>query len=351
MDEQKDTSGNAGGRRLRVGLVGAGIIGNVHRAVYDKHPQAEVVAIADPRGKEVLKQSGAGYVPGSKGAEGVELPVYSSLGELLASEEVDIIDICTPTPYHRDQAIEALEAGKHVLCEKPMGRTVADCDAMLEAARRAGDRKFMIAHCLRFWPVYEYLHEAVASGRYGRVQRARFARQVIVPEGGWFLDGKASGGAILDLHIHDVDSAAWILGMPRAITAFGRIGPSGCHDQVAAVWHYDDDRLILLEGTWLKAAAGPFAMSFEVALEGATIICDSSREPSLQVCLPGGKVETPQLSPDDGYVREIDHFIRAILDNRPIERATPESSRTSVALVECEIRSIESRKTVEVESQ
>jgi len=347
--EKPKRSGENKAEVLRVGLVGAGVIGSVHRAIYAQLAATEVVALADPRGEEVLKQEGASYVPGAAAAPAVDLPVYATLGELLAAEQLDIIDICTPTPFHRDIAVEALEAGKHVLLEKPMGRTLADCDVILEAAR-ASDRKFMVAHCLRFWPAYEYLHEVVTSGQYGRVERARFARQVIVPPGGWFLDGSWSGGAVLDLHIHDVDTAAWLFGPPRALTAFGRIGPTGCHDQVVSIWHYDDDRLVVLEGTWLRAAPGAFAASFEVAMEGATVTCDTTRTPSLQLHVPGQESEAPELSSQEGYFREIDYFVRAIVENRPIERATPESSRLSVALVEREVESIESRRTVEIET-
>ena len=330
---------------LRVGLVGAGVIGNVHRAAYDRNPTTDVVALADPRGTEVLKQGGAAYVPGSTAAAFKSLPVFMSLGDLLAEADVDIIDICTPTPTHRDLAVEALKAGKHVLCEKPMGRTPADCDAILAAAR-ASRGKFMVAHCLRFWPVYEYLQEVVALGRYGRVERARFSRQVIVPLGGWFLDGRISGGAILDLHIHDVDAASWILGPPTALTAFGRIGPSGCYDQVESVWHYDDDRLVLLEAMWLAAAPGAFEMSFEVSMERASLTYNSSRKPDLQLHVPGQEMVAPKVSEEDGYLREIDYFVHAVLEDHGVERATPESSRLSVALIENEIESIQSRGTV-----
>jgi len=338
-------AGKSESKVLRVGLVGAGVIGNVHRAAYDQHPAAEVVALADPRGEEVLKQGGAAYVPGSAAASSAKLPVYPSLTALLAAEQVDIIDICTPTPTHRDLAIEALRAGKHVLCEKPMGRTLADCNATVAAAK-AAKGKFMVAHCLRFWPVYEYLHETVTSGRYGRVERARLARHVIVPAGGWFLDGRISGGAILDLHIHDVDAAAWIFGPPRALTAFGRIGPSGCHDQVEAIWHYDDDRLVLLEGTWMRTAPSGFEMSFEVSMEKATVTYNSSRKPDLQVHLPEQAAMAPEVSSQDGYSREVDYFVRAVLEDRPIERATADGSRLTIALIEKEIQSIESRSTI-----
>ena len=181
---------------LRVGLVGAGVIGLVHRGVYEQLNGVEVVALADPRGAEVLSQAGAAYVPGSSVEGPQDLPVYATLAELLDNENVDIVDICAPTIAHRELSIEAIEAGKHVLCEKPMGRTVEDCDAVIEAAQTT-DRRYMVAHCLRFWPVYEFLNEIVTTDQYGRVELAKFARQVIVPAGGWFLDGKVSGGAIL----------------------------------------------------------------------------------------------------------------------------------------------------------
>jgi len=341
--------GRRGSGPLRVGLVGAGVIGNVHRAVYEQLPETEVVALADPRGVAVLSQGGAAYVPGSGVVSSINVPIYATLTEMLAAEQLDIVDICSPTPLHRDQAVEALIAGKNVLCEKPMARTTAECDEMVAAAKM-NDRRFMIAHCLRFWPMYEYVRDLIDSGEYGRVERARFSRTVSAPEGGWFLQGERSGGAILDLHIHDVDATQWIFGVPRSLTAFGRIGPSGRHDQVVAVWHYPDDRLVTLEGTWLRSAREPFCMTFELALEAATVTYDSTRPNGLQLHVPGRPPLAPELSARDGYYYEIEYFVTCILEGRPIERAAPESARTSVALVEHEIHSIVSGTTVEVKA-
>ncbi|MBM3335952.1 hypothetical protein FJY63_14940, partial [Candidatus Sumerlaeota bacterium] len=190
--------------------------------------------------------------------------------------------------------------------------------------------------------------EVVTSGQYGRVELARLWRRVIVPAGGWFLDGRISGGAILDLHIHDVDAALWIFGAPAAMSAFGRKGPSGGYDQVEAVWHYGDDRLVVLEGLWFKSAPSAFEMGFDVAMEKATVSYSTARKPDLQVNIPGQEPIIPSLSSQDGYWREIDCFVRAILNDRPIERAAPESSRLSVALVESEIASIESRGRIDI---
>ena len=143
-----------------------------------------------------------------------------------------------------------------------------------------------------------------------------------------------------------MDAASWILGPPAALTAFGRIGPSGCYDQVESVWHYDDDRLVLLEATWLAAAPGAFEMSFEVSMERACLTYNSSRKPDLQLHVPGEETVAPKVSEEDGYLREINYFVQAVLEDRPVARATPDSSRLSVALIESEIESIRSRATV-----
>ena len=115
-----------------------------------------------------------------------------------------MVDVCLPTDLHAEVTVAALEAGKHVLCEKPMALTVAECDRMVAAAKASG-RFLMIAHCIRFWPEYIALKEIVDSGQYGKVTSALFRRISGLPKWSeWFPNPQRSGGAILDLHIHDV---------------------------------------------------------------------------------------------------------------------------------------------------
>ncbi len=170
---------------IRVGLIGAGFIGRIHFDQYEKlRNRAKLVALCD---KEPDRRSGdwskvGGNLPGAPGTKrdlrGARS--YDNWHDLIADANVEMIDICTPTFLHREMAVEALKAGKHVLCEKPMALTVEHCDEMI-AASRSAPGKFMIAQCIRFWPEYVYLRQAVETKRYGALKAIHFRRQTSVP--------------------------------------------------------------------------------------------------------------------------------------------------------------------------
>jgi predicted dehydrogenase len=134
---------------------------------------------------------------------GPQVRVYRKLEEVLADPEVELVDLCTPTPLHPEQAIASLKAGKHVFCEKPMARTSAAAKEILAVARQSPGF-LMPAMCMRFWPGWSFLKEVVSSQVYGRVYSARFSRFSEMP--GWskqgtYADTQGPGGALL-MHIH-----------------------------------------------------------------------------------------------------------------------------------------------------
>mgnify|MGYP002525031543 FL=1 len=138
--------------------------------------------------------------------------------ELLDDESIDVIDICTPTRTHLLMTKPALASGKHVICEKPLARTVAEAKEIAEAATQAKGH-FMVAMCLRFWPQWAWVKEAVDSGRYGKVQAAHFQRIAEPPAWGQaiYFDGATSGGALFDLHVHDTDFVQHVFGKPKSV--------------------------------------------------------------------------------------------------------------------------------------
>lgn len=184
---------------LRVGVVGTGFIGETHVAAWAAEGIHAVIHDVDAgRAAALADRHGA--------------RVAESLDELFGA--VNVVDICTPTHLHAEVAIAAARAGRHVICEKPMARTLADAEAMLAAARDAGVRLF-VAHVVRFFPEYVAARAAVLDGAIGepavlRLTRASFRPQH--PAGHWFFDHAKSGGIILDLMVHDLDYARWIAG-------------------------------------------------------------------------------------------------------------------------------------------
>src|SRR5437899_1338879 len=179
----------------RIGIIGLGMMGRTHYEAYQEIAGAQVVAVADmdPKGAGGDLSGTAGNVL----KEGVtQLPMdrirgTTSASELIAMKDVDVVDVCLPTTQHVDVAIEAIKAGKHVLCEKPLARTSAEAERIAAAARGAKGM-FMPAMCMRFWPQWVWLKKAVAEKRYGEVLAATFRRVASMPAG-WYRDGQISG--------------------------------------------------------------------------------------------------------------------------------------------------------------
>ncbi|NLG25848.1 MAG: Gfo/Idh/MocA family oxidoreductase, partial [Clostridiales bacterium] len=194
--------------KLRVGIVGAGNIAqSAHLPVYQRITDiAEVVAIADlnlARAQEAAAKFG---IPAA----------YSSAEELLEKADVDYIDVCVWNGYHADVTIAAANAGKHVLCEKPMAFNVEHAMRMKEAVER-NKVQFMLAVPNRYRPDVQLLREMVDAGKIGEIYYAKTAnlRRRGTPIG-WFTDvSKAGGGPVIDIGVHCIDRTWFLMGCPK----------------------------------------------------------------------------------------------------------------------------------------
>ena len=194
---------------LRIGIVGWGFMGKMHFRCYKSDTNVEVTAICDVDAKQLQNASGVtGNISGAEDDLDLSnIALYSDLSKMLAEEKLDALSIASPTFLHASQTIEALNAGVHVFCEKPMALNSGDCREMAEVAIQSG-KTLQIGHCIRFWPEYVQAKEIIDSQKYGKVLAATFQRLSLTPTWSWdncFLDGKRSGGAMLDLHIHDTE--------------------------------------------------------------------------------------------------------------------------------------------------
>ncbi len=312
---------------VNIGIIGMAGIAGAHLGGYDKHPEARVVACCDIDAEKAAKRAEQGAT------------AYQDYRELLADPNVDAVSVCLPTFLHAEVSIAALQAGKHVLCEKPMALTVAECDRMLAAAEASG-RVLMIAHCIRFWPEYEALKVIVDRGAYGAVQSAYFVRMGGMPmwsQGGWMRDPARSGGAILDLHIHDADYAAYLFGLPARVRARGIETELGIND-LTVDYDYGDGRMITLQSAWYPSEHYPFRAGFRVALELAVVQMDGGQP--LTVYPTAMPPFEPALPPGDGYSNEIADFLRCILRGEQPQIAPARASRESIRLIEAEVASI-----------
>lgn len=338
---------------INVGIVGLGFMGKAHFQFYQSSRKAQVVAIADvdPK-KRAGDWSAIGGNIGDTTGVVVDLSgirTYARAADLIADGDVDLVDICLPTYLHATATLAALKAGKHVMCEKPMALNSADCARVVKAAKTAPG-KMMVGHCIRFWPEYAVAKKIIDSGRYGAVLSATFRRVSPTPTWswqGWLMQGRRSGGAALDLHIHDTDYILWLFGQPKQVVSRGVRAMSGAIDHIVTHYDYRPRNLqVTAEGGWMMPSGLPFEMGFTIVCEKAALEYRSGRGAGLQVFLPSGRILTPRLPAGDGYTRELDYLLTCIERKRPVETVTPLTSARSVRVVECEIESARRRAAV-----
>jgi predicted dehydrogenase len=328
---------------VSVGLIGLGAIGRLHFGCWAKSPHARVAAIAsrDPR-KRQGDWPASEFNLGAQSNERVDLSgitAYADAHELLADPRITIVDICSSTPHHASLAIAALRAGKHVVCEKPMALSVAECVAMEEAARLA-ERELMVAHCLRYWPHYMNAHVLLGSGAFGKPLYAQLYRTGALPAWsaeGWLMEPMQSGG-VLDMHIHDIDVALWWFGEPTRIES-SVATRTGLPIVMDATWHYSSGPLVQLHSSW-DPNGGAFCHGFRLIMEKGTLTYDLGSAPNaLQLTRDGAMTELP-VDPPTAHQAELDDFARCIAAGEPFSRFTPADSRRAVEIGLEELRAV-----------
>ncbi len=325
---------------IRTGIVGLGFMGQQHFAIHQAMDNINLVAVCDKEAKRRAEQAEA--VGGNLGeASTLDLTAYTrcaTIEELLALD-IDCVDICTPTFLHADMTVKALEAGKHVICEKPMALNVAECQRMIDAARANGKLLF-VAQCIRFWPAYEKLAEMIKHNEFGKLTSVKFTRVSPTPtwsQDNWLMDNSLSGGALTDLHIHDVDFITSLFGRPKMVSAMGgnRNSTGAPVDNVITQYTYGDFACFA-EGGWGFPPTWPFEMSFQVLGEKGALEFSTSKDPSLTFYPMEGEPTHPEVSGDTGYQREFAYFMECLETGKQPERVLPESAMASIEVIMAE---------------
>ena len=335
--------------KVNVAVVGLGFMGITHIKAYDQIPSARLVTVCD-----AVRLPVNGILPGVSGnisgadalKLGPEIKVCRQLEEVLADPAVELVDLCVPTPLHTPQAVAALQAGKHVLCEKPLARTSALARDIVEAAK-AAKGFFMPAMCMRFWPGWAWLKELAAKNTYGKILTARFRRVSAPP--GWSRDsyfkGADSGGALLDLHIHDTDFVQFLFGRPQSVFSTGLSRFSGAIDHVVTQYQVANGAAVYAEGSWLLTQG--FGMSYTVMFERATLDFDSARgADALRVDEEGQASRIVKCEGPDGYGGELRHFLQAIQTGKPPTVVTAQDGLSAVEICEAEEKSVKTGQVV-----
>jgi len=319
---------------LRIGLVGAGGIAGCHLP-HLARLGAEVVVFSEAGAEELVARHGTGRVVGS-------------LEELLAA--VDVVDVITPTPTHTAVVTRALEAGKDVICEKPMARTADDAAALADLAERLG-RRLYPAHVVRYFPEYAALHAAVHRGDLGELAVLRFTRSGAYPtRTPWFADVEASGGIVLDQMVHDIDIATWLAGPVVSVSAVSTHSAPGAGDggEPAAAAHvlltHAGGAVSQVNGFWGPAHL-QFTTSFSVTGTAGSLEHSSAAERAVVTDLGAGPSDddgagalVPDTDPlDDPYFLELRELVAALRDGstpRITAREGAEAVRVANAALE-----------------
>ncbi|KKK38837.1 dehydrogenase [Mesobacillus campisalis] len=339
--------------KLRIGVIGAGSIAqHRHLPEYATNQLAEIVAVCD------INQERAAEVAEKYGAK-----AYTDYQELLKSGEVDAVSVCTPNYLHAPISIAALEAGLHVLCEKPMATSKAEAESMIAAAEKNG-KKLMIAHNQRFVPSHQKARQLIASGDLGKIYSFRTAFGHGGPEGwsvegkeGWFFQKeKAFVGAMGDLGVHKTDLIRYLLG--EEITEVGAFVQTSAKDFATV----DDNAVCVLKtesgiiGTLAASWAynGREDNSTIIYGEKGTLRLEDDPNYSLVALYSTGEVVNYQLgkiqSNDEGGQKNshvIEKFVDCVINNEA-PPVSGEEGMKSLSVILAALESNESKRITEV---
>ena len=331
---------------MRIAIVGFGFMGEMHAQIYQALPDVELVAVVDL------------YIAGAKEKLAnlkLDIPVYATLSELLATIDVQAVDICSPTGQHIELAVEAAEAGKHLFIEKPLAFELDGCAQIQSAIEKAGVFA-QVGHCIRFWPEYMALQSTIESGELGELKSLSLTRRAARPGGGsaqhWVNDEKLSGGAAMDLHIHDTDFALHLFGLPKSVHSSATIGMSG-PDHIFTHYMYDDV-VVHAEGGWDYQQKYGFCMAFEALFEDGSLAYHSNAKAPLTLTRKNQKTEavavkqpfptesvtnSGNISMLGGYFNELEYFTNCLKANKAPEIATVAQASDTIRVLRAELES------------
>ena len=338
---------------VRIGIAGLGFMGVTHYRSYKKIRGAKVAAVftRDPKKLQGDWRSVGGNLPTPIG--GIEdlsgIKRYNDLDAMINDPDIDLIDVCLPSYLHYDATIKALKAGKHVFVEKPIALKIQHANRMVEVAKREG-RYLMVGQVLRFFPEFAIIKQLADSGEYGRVRGAYFKRVITKPTwGGWFADPAKSGGAVIDLHIHDADFVQYLCGMPKAVFSRGLLDDKGEVEYIFTEYIYDDEDLCVSAESGTVAMPGlVFEHGYAVYFERATLRFDSLWEQPPILFTADGKRRRPRLSRKDAFIAELEYAINCIQRGEEPVILSGESARNSLLLCLKEKQSVLTKRMVKI---
>lgn len=327
---------------VRIGLAGIGFMGMIHFLAARRLGAAgRVTAIAS---RDPAKRAGDWRgIRGNFGPEGTQMDLagvraHATLDDLLADDNVDLVDLCLPSNQHAEAAIRALQAGKHVLVEKPIALDRRDAEAMVAASTKTG-RMLMVAHVLPFFPEFAFARDFVRTGAGGPLLAAHFKRVIAKPD--WTAgrdDAATHGSPVLDLHIHDIHFIGLVCGVPTAVRATGVTDSHGVVQHVQTDYRYPSGKqpaCVTCTSGAICMKGRPFQHGFELYFERATLVYESGTLPltlldegggSQTVALPGGG------DPVDAFAAELAAAVGGVASGTVPETLSAALARDALSL-------------------
>jgi len=343
---------------VRVGLVGIGFMGWIHYLAYQRSQRAEVTAFVS---RDAKKRAGdwrgihGNFGPPGEQIDVGSMSVYAELEQLLQDPAIDLVDVCLPPHLHASVVREALAAGKHVLCEKPLALDAEDAKALVDAATEA-NRRLMVAQVLPFMSEFAYVLAAAREQRFGRVLLGRFRRVIGPPD--WipdFYDPRRVGGPLVDLHVHDAHFIRLLFGMPERVTSRGSLFENE-PQYFESIFEFRDPQQLAAATSDVTASPGrPFTHGFEVHFEEAVMhfewasYTDGGASMPLVVLPRTGGVERPTIDGGDpvtAFTAEIEAAAAAVA-GEPLDPALDGLlAADALRLCAAQAESIRQRSTV-----
>lgn len=336
---------------MKVGILGAGFMGRTHAQAYQKLKEVEIAGIADVNKEKAINL-----------AKRYDTKSYFNPDDLISRKDIEVIDICLPTPFHCQYVVKAASHGKNILCEKPIALSLKEADVMIDCAKKY-NVKFMVAHTLRFWPEYVKAKQIVEKKILGRSLSISTTRLVGTPawsEGNWILNPGMSLGAVVDLNIHDIDFTTWVLGKPKFIFTRGIRSLKGAYDHVISLLGYENGNQAFVESGWMLPRSFPFTATFRILCEKGCVdfnfrvegTVERRNEAQSSFIIYKENASSPlyeEVSHNiDPYREEISYFINCIKSNREPEVVTPDEARLALRITLAGIKSIQTGSIVKL---
>lgn len=319
---------------IKVIIAGAGFMGRTHAEAYKNIGNVNIYGIIEmdeSKGKDFAEKYNCKYL--------------QDINEL-AYENIDILDICLPTPYHYSTIVSGSNYVKNIICEKPITLNLDEIDHIRQLIEEKG-LKFMVAHVVRFIDGYRKSKELVDAGEIGEITSIVCYRRQKPPawsDGGWLIDSHLSGGLSFDLIIHDVDYIASILGRPNYVFGAEIKNKQGCvHVKAELIY---DSCVATIFGSWGMPALYPNRFAFnhlEIIGNSGMIYYDPDKN---LVHITDHEIQTVEFCPSNPYVSELHYFVHCIMNNRKPEMANIYECRLPIEITAAIVRSSQSKSIV-----